>query len=280
MTEDKIGSEIGSEISSEIGAGVSAEKKSAEAANENRASEAEKIAAEKGLHILYEDNHIIVALKPQMLGCCPDESKDDNLFDKIKEYIKEAYKKSGNVYLGLVHRLDRPTGGVMVYAKTSKAAARLSEGMQKGDFEKKYLAVLVGEVEGERGTLTNYLRKNTVNNMVYICTPSEEGAKYAELDYKVLDVKNKLTLAEIRLHTGRTHQIRVQTAGISHPVYGDMRYGGATAKKGKLALFAYSLSFTHPVTKERLKFVALPPDELPWKNFDVEKLAGLKEKNA
>ena len=268
MAEDKIGM---SEEETAAGAAVAAGTDEAE----KQASEAEKIAAEKGLHILYEDNHIIVALKPQMQGCCPDESKDDNLFDKIKEYVKEAYKKSGNVYLGLVHRLDRPTGGVMVYAKTSKAA-----GMQKGDFEKKYLAVLVGEVEGERGTLTNYLRKNTVNNMVYICTPSEDGAKYAELDYKVLDVKNKLTLAEIRLHTGRTHQIRVQTAGISHPVYGDMRYGGATAKKGKLALFAYSLSFTHPVTKERLKFVALPPDELPWKNFDVEKLAGLKEKNA
>ena len=239
----------------------------------------EKIAEEKGLHILYEDNQIIVALKPQMLGCCPDESKDKNLFDLIKEYIKEAYGKTGNVYLGLVHRLDRPTGGIMVYAKTSKAASRLSEGLAAGDFEKKYLAVLVGAMEQERGTLTNYLRKNTVNNMVYICTPSEEGAKYAELDYKVLDVKNGLSLTEIRLHTGRTHQIRVQTAGIAHPVYGDMRYGGKTAKKGKLALFAYSLSFTHPVTKERLKFVSAPPDEMPWKSFDTEKLLALPEKN-
>ena len=281
MTEDKIGSEIGAEAGSDIGlnAAEAAADKSAAAAGENRAAESEKIALEKGLHILYEDNQIIVALKPQMMGCCPDESKDENLFDKLKEYIREAYHKSGNVYLGLIHRLDRPTGGVMVFAKTSKAASRLSEGLQKGDFEKKYLAVLVGEAEGERGTLVNYLRKNTVNNMVYICTPSEEGAKYAELDYKVLGVKNKLTLAEIRLHTGRTHQIRVQTAGISHPVYGDMRYGGASAKKGKLALFAYSLSFTHPVTKERLKFVALPPDEVPWKTFDVETLAGVKTKN-
>lgn len=236
----------------------------------------EKIAEEKGLNILYEDNHVIVVLKPQMTGCCPDESKDENLFDLIKAYIKEAYNKSGNVYLGLVHRLDRPTGGVMVYAKTSKAAARLSEALAKGGFEKKYLAVLVGEMEGERGTLVNYLRKNTVNNMVYICTPSEDGAKYAELDYKVLEAKDGLTLTEIRLHTGRTHQIRVQTAGTSHPVYGDMRYGGATAKKGKLALFAYSLTFAHPVTKELLKFVALPPNELPWKKFDVEKLIAIK----
>lgn len=239
----------------------------------------EKIAAEKGLHILYEDNHIIVVLKPQMLGCCPDESKDQNLFDLIKSYIKESCKKTGKVYLGLVHRLDRPTGGVMVYAKTSKAASRLSEGLATGDFEKKYLTVLVGEMDEERGTLTNYLRKNTVNNMVYICTPSEEGAKYAELDYKVLCAKNGLSLLEIRLHTGRTHQIRVQAAGISHPVYGDMRYGGKTAKKGKLALFAYSLSFTHPVTKERLKFMAFPPEELPWKTFDIEKLVALPKKN-
>ena len=116
--------------------------------------------------------------------------------------------------------------------------------------------------------------------MVYICTPSGEGAKYAELDYKVLDVQNSLALTEIRLHTGRTHQIRVQTAGISHPVYGDMRYGGATAKKGKLALFAFSLSFTHPVSKERMKFISMPPDETPWKAFDTEKLLSLNGRNA
>lgn len=253
---------------------MTAEEKEAEAYEKR-----EQIAKEKGLQILFEDNHVIVVLKPQMTGCCPDESRDKNLFDDIKAYLKEAYAKTGNVYLGLVHRLDRPTGGVMVYAKTSKAASRLSEGLASGDFEKKYLAVLVGEIEAERATLSNYLRKNTVNNMVYICTPSEDGAKYAELDYKVLEKKNGLTLAEIRLHTGRTHQIRVQTAGISHPVYGDMRYGGKTAKKGKLALFAYSLSFTHPVTKERMKFVALPTEEIPWKNFDLEKLPILSGKN-
>ena len=223
-------------------------------------------------NILYEDNHIIVVEKPQMVACCPDESKDNNLFDMIKKYIKTTYNKPGNVYLGLVHRLDRPTGGVMVYAKTSKAAARLTEGLQSGDFEKKYLTVLCGTPEGERGKLCNYLRKNTVNNMVYICTPSEEGAKYAELDYKVLESKGKYSLVEVRLHTGRTHQIRVQMAGIAHPIYGDMRYGGALAQKGKLALWAYSLSFLHPVTKERLKFIACPSEtETPWKVFELEK---------
>jgi 23S rRNA pseudouridine1911/1915/1917 synthase len=230
--------------------------------------------------ILYEDNHLIVVVKPQMTGCCPDESKDENLLDMIKEYIKITYNKPGNVYLGLVHRLDRPTGGVMVYAKTSKAAERLSSGMQTGDFEKKYLTVLCGTLDTERGTVTNYLRKNTVNNMVYICTPTEDVAKFAELDYKVLETAGKYSLTEIRLHTGRTHQIRVQMAGLSHPVFGDMRYGGANAQKGKLALWAYSLSFTHPITKDRMKFMAYPPeDETPWKAFRFSDLLPAKNGN-
>ena len=238
-------------------------------------SDTEKIAPtaeeyQADFEILYEDNHVLVVQKPQMVACCPDESKDDNLFDKIKRYLKIKYNKPGNVYLGLVHRLDRPTGGVMVYAKTDKAASRLSEGLQKGDFEKKYLAVLCGTPDSERGTLCNYLRKNTVNNMVYICTQTEDGAKYAELDYQVSETKGKYSLVCVRLHTGRTHQIRVQMAGISHPVYGDMRYGGALAQKGKLALWAYSLFFSHPITKERMKFIALPPEEEnPWKAFDL-----------
>lgn len=234
---------------------------------------------EEKLEILYEDNHVIVVLKPQMVACCPDESKDDNLFDSLKRYLKEKYQKTGEAYLGLVHRLDRPTGGVMVYAKTTKAASRLSTALQKGEFEKKYLTVLCGTFSEERGTLTNYLRKNTINNMVYICTQTEDGAKYAELDYKVIEAKGEHTLTEVRLHTGRTHQIRVQMAGISHPVFGDMRYGGEHAQKGKLALWAYSLSFPHPTTKERLKFIALPPqDETPWKAFDLEKAFPVRER--
>ncbi len=173
--------------------------------------------------------------------------------------------------------LERPTGGVMVYAKTSKAAARLTEGLQTGDFEKKYLAVLCGTPDSLRGKLCNYLRKNTVNNLVYICTPSEEGAKYAELDYRVVESKGKYSLVEVLLHTGRTHQIRVQMAGISHPIYGDMRYGGPLAQKGKLALWAYSLSFLHPITKERLKFIAYPPEtDTPWKAFELAKALEIK----
>ena len=224
------------------------------------------------LTILHEDNHIIVVMKPQGLPSCGDESGDDNMLDQVRRYVKEKYNKPGNVYIGLIHRLDRPTGGIMVFAKTSKAASRLAEQMRSGDFEKKYLAVLVGVPKEAQGTLVNYLKKNPVNNMVYICTQTTDGAKLASLDYKVLEEKGGHCLAEIKLHTGRTHQIRVQMAGISHPVYGDMRYGGESAKKGNLALWAYSLSFTHPVTKGRLRFLLEPPAEnIPWKNFDLAK---------
>ena len=221
------------------------------------------------LIILYEDNHIIVVLKPQMVACCPDESGDFNLFDCVKEYIKTTYQKPGNAYLGLVHRLDRPTGGVMVFAKTSKAAARLSEQMRSGGFEKKYYAVLCGAPFKKKATLENYLRKNAVTNTVYVCTQTEEGAKFASLEYDIKEEKSGLSLAEITLHTGRTHQIRVQTASINCPVYGDMRYGGEKAVKGKLALWAYSLRFSHPTTGESLRFMIAPPKEdMPWKLFD------------
>ncbi len=220
--------------------------------------------------IVHEDNHILVVLKPQNLASCPDESGDENLLDLLKSYLKTTYQKPGNVYLGLVHRLDRPTGGLMVFAKTSKAAGRLCEQMREGDFEKKYLAVLCGVPQPESATLSGYLKKNTVNNMVYLCPQGTEGAKPAVLRYETIEKQGGLALVRIRLFTGRSHQIRVQMAGISHPVYGDMRYGGSHAQKGKLALFAYSLSFTHPVTKERLVFLCEPPKgEQPWKRFDL-----------
>ncbi len=224
------------------------------------------------LIILHEDNHIIVVLKPQNVPSCEDESKDENMLSIIKEYIRVTYNKTGNIYLGLVHRLDRPTGGVMVFAKSSKAASRLSEQLRDGDFEKRYYAVLVGTPKEEKATLTHYMKKNAVNNMVYVCPPSVAGAKFAELEYNVLDVQDGLSLADIRLHTGRSHQIRVQMSAIGTPVYGDMRYGGEKAKKGYLSLWAYYLSFTHPVSKERMVFRAQPPkDVTPWNKFETEK---------
>lgn len=224
------------------------------------------------LIILHEDNHIIVVLKPQNIPSCEDESKDKDMLTIIKEYIKVTYNKQGNVYLGLVHRLDRPTGGVMVFAKSSKAAARLSEQIKNGDFDKRYFAVLMGEPKEEKATLTHYMKKNTVNNMVYVCPPTVSGAKFAELEYSVLEQQNGLSLVDVRLHTGRSHQIRVQMNAIGTPLYGDMRYGGEKAKKGHLALWAYYLSFTHPVSKERLVFRVQPPKDItPWQIFDTEK---------
>lgn len=236
----------------------------------------ENLMTKDDLIVLYEDNHIIVVLKPQNVPCCEDESKDKDLLTVIKEYIKEKEGKPGNVYVGLVHRLDRPTGGVMVYAKSSKAAARLSESMKTGDFEKKYFAVLVGTPREKVATLTDYMKKNPINNMVYVCPQTVEGAKFAELEYAVLEEKSGLSLAEIKLHTGRSHQIRVQMSHIGTPVFGDMRYGGEKAVKGRLALWATSLSFTHPVSRQRLCFKIEPPKEnAPWKLFDTSKAVGV-----
>ena len=224
------------------------------------------------LTILYEDNHIIVVLKPQNVPSCEDESKDMDMLTMIKEYIKQTYDKKGNVYLGLVHRLDRPTGGVMVFAKSSKAASRLSEQLRNGDFEKRYYTVLVGIPKDEKATLTHYMKKNAVNNMVYVCPATVLGAKLARLDYELIDKKDDLALVDVRLHTGRSHQIRVQMSAMGTPVYGDMRYGGEKAKKGYLALWAYYLSFTHPVSKERMVFRVQPPKDVnPWVNFDTER---------
>lgn len=224
------------------------------------------------LVVLYEDNHVIVVLKPQNVPCCEDESKDKDLLTVVKEYIKVKENKPGNVYVGLVHRLDRVTGGVMVFAKSSKAASRLSEQMREGDFEKKYMAVLVKIPEESTAVLRHYVKKNPVNNMVYVCGQTVEGAKFCELEYRILQTEKGLALAKVILHTGRTHQIRVQTAAIGCPVFGDMRYGGEKAVKGNLALWATSLSFTHPVSKERLVFKVEPPiDKAPWNIFEISK---------
>ncbi|MGN0819715.1 MAG: RluA family pseudouridine synthase [Christensenellaceae bacterium] len=222
------------------------------------------------LVVLYEDNHIIVVYKPQNVPCCEDQTKDVDLLTVIKEHVKEKENKPGNVYVGLVHRLDRVTGGVMVFAKSSKAASRLSEQMRSGDFEKKYFAVLDGILPKKKATLTNYLKKNPINNVVYVCPQTVEGAKFAELEYNVLEEKNGLSLAYVTLHTGRTHQIRVQMSYNGAAVYGDMRYGKENAKKGKIALWATTLAFTHPVSKERLVFKIEPPKEnYPWSLFDI-----------
>jgi 23S rRNA pseudouridine1911/1915/1917 synthase len=227
----------------------------------------------KDLHILYEDNHIIVVCKPFNIPVMPDSSKDEDMFTIVKNYIKESCQKAGNVYLGIVHRIDRPTGGVMVFAKTSKAASRLSQSIREGEFEKKYLAVTVGVPAEENATLVHYIKKNSITNVVNVVPSATEDAKRAELYYKVLEkVSGKISLLEILLVTGRAHQIRVQLAHIKCPIFGDVKYGGDIAKGYNLALFASRLSFIHPVTKNRMVFIAYPPqDSEPWKRFDIER---------
>lgn len=223
------------------------------------------------LNIAYEDNHIIVVVKPQNIPTQEDESKDKDLLTMIKEYIKERDNKPGNVYVGLVHRLDRPTGGVMVFAKTSKAASRLSEQIKNGEFQKTYLTVVNGKPREKRSKLINYLQKNARTNTVQVVPELTTNAKRAELEYEVLDEKEKVSLLKVNLFTGRSHQIRVQMKHIGCPVYGDVKYGGDILAKGhNLALWAYELRFIHPTTKENMTFKVYPPEDIvPWKVFNL-----------
>ena len=231
------------------------------------------------LQIIDEDNHLLVVIKPQNVPVQEDESKDKDLLTMLKEYLVEKYNKPGKAYLGLVHRLDRPTGGVMVFAKTSKAAERLCEQIKTGEMEKTYLTVVEGEPRIKADRLSHYLKKDEKTNTVTVCPKLENGAKLAELDYKVLDTKDNLSLVKVKLLTGRSHQIRVQMRTLGTPVYSDLKYGTSTKTKAptKMALWATDLKFTHPTIKERMAFRVYPPqDEMPWKKFNLDKFLETK----
>lgn len=222
--------------------------------------------------ILHEDNSVLVVVKPQNIPSQADSTGDLDLLTLLKQYIKEKYNKPGNVYLGLVHRLDRPTGGVMVFAKNSKAAERLSKQIVDGDMSKFYLTTVVGSPKETTATLVHYLKKNALTNNVYVATFGDHNAKRAELSYNVLETNGTISLCKVQLGTGRSHQIRVQMSAIGTPVFGDVRYGGDSLMKGSnLALWAYRLEFNHPVSKERMVFVAYPPQTAPWTTFDIKK---------
>ena len=223
------------------------------------------------LNVVYEDNQVVVVVKPHNQPSQADESKDLDLLSEVKEYVKVKYNKPGDAYIGLVHRLDRPTGGLMVFARTSKAAGRLSKQLSEHETEKKYYCVVEGFVQQKQATLLNYLKKDEKNNIVKVVTQTEEGAKRAELEYKVLDAKGNLSLLEVTLKTGRSHQIRVQLSAKNIPIYGDQKYNKNT--KGKqLALWAGKLSFEHPTTKAKMTFVASPDGSKdPWNKFYIDK---------
>ena len=226
------------------------------------------------MEIIYEDNHIVVVIKPFNMPVQEDESKDQDLLSEIKAYIKEKYNKSGQAFIGLVHRLDRPTGGVMVFARNSKAAARLSKQFESHEVEKTYYAVVKGKLRKKKARLENYLKKEPSLNKVVLAAMAEKEAKHAVLDYEVIAEEKDLSLVKVNLETGRSHQIRVQLAGIGNPVYGDAKYGNPeskTAKTQNLALWAGELSFRHPTQDMVLTFKVNPPeDKYPFNLFKFE----------
>lgn len=208
--------------------------------------------------IIYEDNHLLVAVKPPNMLSQGDATGDANMLNLLKEYLRVKYQKPGAVYLGLVHRLDRPAGGLMVFARTSKAAGRLAEQMRKREVDKEYLAVVEGLATGAR--LNGWITDTA------ILEEEAPGAKKAVLSYDRLDAAQGLSLIKVQLETGRKHQIRLQMAHSGYPIWGDNRHG--RGKPGmQLALWAYRLGFVHPVKKERMDFQAPPPETPPWTLF-------------
>ncbi len=218
--------------------------------------------------ILYEDNHLLVVVKPVNMPTQADDSGDRDLLTLLKADLKLRYQKPGNVYLGLVHRLDRPAGGVMVFAKTSKAAARLTQQVRDRKFIKIYRIVVHGVPSQSKGRLRDYLLKDTSSNSVKVFSEPSPGAKEAVLKYEALDTKNGFSLIQICLETGRSHQIRVQMANLGHPLYGDQKYGAGVNSPGQqLALWSLAIGFQHPTKGEMLHFVSEPPPVMPWKMF-------------
>ncbi len=216
------------------------------------------------LNVLYEDNHVIVVEKPINVLSQGDSTGDISLLDMVKNYIKEKYKKPGNVYIGLVHRLDRPVGGVMVFARSSKAASRLNKQMNEGGFSKKYYSIVSGKMEKNEDTFIDYLKKQDDGKTIV----SKDGKK-AILSYKLVEYSKEYdaSLVDISLETGRHHQIRVQFASRGHYLLGDQRYG--KLDKSQIALFAYELRFFHPITKEEMVFKIKLPRVGHWTKFTV-----------
>ena len=206
---------------------------------------------------VYEDNHLLVAVKPQGQLTQSDETGDLSLQDECKQYIKEKYQKPGEVYLGLVHRLDRPVGGLVAFARTSKAASRLSEQLRTHHMEREYLAVVEGESLPAEGTLCDWLLQDEKTGLVRTVPAGTPGAKEARLHYERLGAREGTALVHLRLETGRKHQIRVQLSHLGYPICFDMRYGHG--ERGRdIALFGAVLRLTHPTRKEDMTFTARP----------------------
>ncbi|WP_369047834.1 RluA family pseudouridine synthase [Tenacibaculum sp. UWU-22] len=222
-------------------------------------------STKKNLQVLHEDNHIIVVNKRAGDLTQGDKTGDKTLSDAVKEYIKEKYNKPSNVFLGTVHRLDRPTTGIVIYARTSKALERLNKMLRDKSIKKTYWAIVQNQPEKPTDTLINYLKKNPKNNKSSVFNKEIEGSKKAILEYKTLKQLNHYWLLEIDLKTGRHHQIRAQLSNINSIIKGDLKYGAKRSNKdGSIHLHARKIEFTHPVSKLPLKIIAPTPDDPIW----------------
>lgn len=217
--------------------------------------------------ILYEDNHLLLVEKPVNMPVQADQSEDLDLLNYLKNDIKDRYQKPGNVYLGLVHRLDRPVGGMMVFAKTSKAAARLSDVIRRQAFERTYLVVVWGEPPHNQANLEHFLWKDKAKNHVYAVPSTRKHAKIAQLSYQCMAKQEPFSLLKVQLQTGRSHQIRVQLSETSMPIYGDQKYGKKSDEGQQIALWAHSLRFKHPTQAKMVEARLAPPQAYPWSLF-------------
>lgn len=231
------------------------------------------------LEILFEDKYIIVAKKPPKVPSQSDKTGDNDMISILKKHLKEAYPKAKNPYIGLIHRLDRPVGGIMVFAKTKEANANLSEQIRKKKFKKEYHAVLCGKVESSKGELRDYLKRLRKINMSKVVTKEAKDSKEAILDYELIQsVENEeygvLSLVKIALKTGRHHQIRVQFANVNLPLWGDNKYNKLFTKMKKwtqIALCATKVSFNHPKDNSVCTFELKPQEEFPFTLFNFNK---------
>jgi 23S rRNA pseudouridine1911/1915/1917 synthase len=221
-----------------------------------------------GLSVLYEDNHIIIVNKRSSDLVQGDSSGDEPLDAVVKQYIGEKYKKPGDVFLGVVHRLDRPVSGCVVYARTSKALTRMSELFRSRDVKKSYWAIVTERPPSEEGELRSFLKKNESQNKSYVYDKEVKGSKEATLSYRIIGRSSSFYLLEIDLHTGRHHQIRAQLAAAGCPVRGDLKYGSKRSNDGGgISLHARRISFIHPVRKEEITVEAPLPDDKVWRLF-------------
>lgn len=221
------------------------------------------------MQVLYEDNHIIIVNKASGEIVQGDKTGDKPLSEIVKEYLKEKYNKPGNVFCGVTHRLDRPTTGVVVFAKTSKALSRLNEMFKKGEVDKTYWAVVKNCPSKDQATLTHYLIKNEKNNKSTAYDTEKPNAKKAVLHYKLIGKSQNYYLLEVDLETGRHHQIRTQLSKIGCPIKGDLKYGAERSNPdGSISLHARSISFIHPVSKQQISVVAPVPEDALWRAFE------------